>query len=143
MQFAGMSNELFVAELIDKHGHVFRRGGRDAEKLFFQLGLVYCHPNAAPECRDYYTREATKLMPPETAKRVLEKEAERCEAPTANKVVSGMRRRDQMDERQTGWRMFRTWSSEHRTEQIFLARYAVAARFRSCWQKIAQVVRTS
>jgi len=39
MQFEGMSNERLVAELIEKHGHVFRRGGREAENLFFQLGV--------------------------------------------------------------------------------------------------------
>jgi hypothetical protein len=110
MQFDGMSNEHLVAELIEKHGHVFRRGGREADNLFFQVGLVYCRPDAAPEFREYYTREATKLMPADTARRVLEKEAKRREPPTAMKGVGVVCRRDQMDKRrQPWWRMFRIW----------------------------------
>src|SRR5215208_4315067 len=110
MQFEGMSNEHFVAELLEMHGHVFRRGGREAEKLFFPLGLVYCRPDAAPEFREYYAREATKLMPPDIAKRVLEKEATRREPPIAvNQVGAVSPEREIHNGRQPWWRMFRIW----------------------------------
>ena len=110
MQFEGMSNEHLVAELIEKHGHVFRRGGREAENLFFQLALVYCRPDAAPEFREYYAGEVTKLMPPGTAEGVLEKEATRRELPTAINRVGGVSRQRLIEKgRQPWWRMFRIW----------------------------------
>jgi hypothetical protein len=108
MRFEGMSNEHLVAELMEKHGHVFMRGGREAEDLFFQLGLVYCRPNSPPECRDLYTKEITRLMPPDTAQRVLQREANRREPPAAIKVAGRVSRDCSAAERkQPWWQLFR------------------------------------
>jgi len=107
MLFEGLSNEHLVAELIQVHGHVFRRGWREAENLFVQLGLVYYCPDSSPEFREYYTNETTKLMPPDTARRVLERESKRPEPPSAIKVPSRQR---QMNKRtQPWWKVLRIW----------------------------------